>query len=840
MPDTGGIRGILRGFLPQGTSQDRFQREIPFVPPQTPGTAGIPSRFLLGACYGIVQVPTGPWFCRKCESQERAARVRCELCPHKDGALKRTDNGGWAHVVCALYIPEVQFANVLTMEPIVLQYVPHDRFNKTCYICEEQGRESKAASGACMACNRHGCRQAFHVTCAQMAGLLCEEEVLEVDNVKYCGYCKYHFNKMVSLEPGIPGSMDPSPDGSQMDPNGSRWIPPETAWIPAQMDPDGSRRILMDPSRGSTDPSPDGSRWIPMDPDGSLQRGSTDPGPDGSRWIPMDPPEAARIPLALPSQESADSASPDTALGGQGEQFLLQRGENRENREKEPRLWPPPVPGVTPVSVPSQGSSGHHEATKDSSEVARQEVKGRKSSGHGSSHKGKKTGSGKSSGGFGSAASGGTFQAAGPSCSSLQSSQDFVAFPKLEQEDEKFRKAASSSSSSHCSPLYEGPKGDVFEQKVIFSGFGSIMRFSTSAVSQQRARDASPVDYKASNALGGPSGGTAGTAGTGGRSHKGMPSLSAEEGEVLKEKKHKGSKKNKHGPGRPKGGKGKEVLGAQLAGSTSTSSSPFSGGSLVSSSVGNSSRSFSHPGNLPSLSMESPLLGSGMFSPEGSRWCSDPFSSLFQPFPAFSSLFQHFWPVSRAACTEPCPWTGGNPASLTFGIERISTNPISITLGRGGGRISRSPFASSIPASSSSSGSTTQVFSLAGSTFSLPSSHIFGSPLTSGLSLNPLLSQPESSRAGTSRSKRRDGNGQEAETSRNFYLQRPEQPGPVHPARPRLQHTLLSKSPPCKNSFGIENSLSTSSEVQRPLQPPAAGQALGQGPAQPQDSVASS
>ncbi|MBZ3868947.1 Protein AF-17 [Sciurus carolinensis] len=148
------------------------------------------------ACYGILQVPTGPWFCRKCESQERAVRVRCELCPHKDGALKRTDNGGWAHLVCALYIPEVQFANVLTMEPIVLQYVPHDRFNETCYICEEQGRESKAASGACMTCNRHGCRQASHVTCAQMVGLLCEEEVLEVDNVKYCGYCKYHFSKM--------------------------------------------------------------------------------------------------------------------------------------------------------------------------------------------------------------------------------------------------------------------------------------------------------------------------------------------------------------------------------------------------------------------------------------------------------------------------------------------------------------------------------------------------------------------------------------------------------------------------------------------------------------------
>ncbi|XP_061446442.1 protein AF-17 isoform X3 [Rhineura floridana] len=576
------------------------------------------------ACYGIVQVPTGPWFCRKCESQERAARVRCELCPHKDGALKRTDNGGWAHVVCALYIPEVQFANVLTMEPIVLQYVPHDRFNKTCYICEEQGRESKAASGACMTCNRHGCRQAFHVTCAQMAGLLCEEEVLEVDNVKYCGYCKYHFNKMKTSRHS----------------GGGPFIT----------------------GRRSRSASPAQEKHVSH----------------------HEKPKKSRKDKERPKQKHKKSSESPTSL----------------------------TLSSTPV-VTEKSSTNHHESSKETSEVIRSEVKGKKSSSHGTSHKAKKSGSGKSSAGFGSSSSSGTFTPAGTSCSSLPFSQDFVTFPKLEQqqpEEEKYRKPISSSSSSaHCSPLYEGQKSDVFEQKVIFSGFGSIMRFSTSAISQQRGRDASPVDYKVSNSVGGTSGGS-GTGGSG-SSHKRMPFLNMEEGEVLKEKKHKASKKSKHGPGRPKGSKNKEVPGAQLVGSTATSSSPFSGGSLVSSSIGGSSRIFSHVATLPSLSLESPLLGSGIYTSN-----KDPIS--------------HGGGVLRTVCSTPL-------SSSLLAHQGTSSLP----------QLTRSPFASTIPTASSSSVSTTQVFSLAGSTFSLPPSHIFGSPLTSGLSINPLLNQSESNRA---------------------------------------------------------------------------------------------
>nr|XP_050850858.1 protein AF-10 [Vespula vulgaris] len=175
------------------------------------------------ACYGIVTVPTGPWYCRKCESQERSARVRCELCPSKDGALKRTDQAGWAHVVCALYIPEVRFGNVTTMEPIILQLIPSERFSKSCYICEEQGRGSRANVGACMQCNKTGCRQQFHVTCAQALGLLCEEAGNYLDNVKYCGYCQHHYSKLKkggnvkTIPPYKPipadnGSSDSSPE----------------------------------------------------------------------------------------------------------------------------------------------------------------------------------------------------------------------------------------------------------------------------------------------------------------------------------------------------------------------------------------------------------------------------------------------------------------------------------------------------------------------------------------------------------------------------------------------------------------------------------------------------
>ncbi|XP_071066733.1 protein AF-17 isoform X1 [Dasypus novemcinctus] len=642
------------------------------------------------ACYGIVQVPTGPWFCRKCESQERAARVRCELCPHKDGALKRTDNGGWAHVVCALYIPEVQFANVLTMEPIVLQYVPHDRFNKTCYICEEQGRESKAASGACMTCNRHGCRQAFHVTCAQMAGLLCEEEVLEVDNVKYCGYCKYHFSKMEDY----PGSR------CEAGLEGPCWRLGDSCESGGWRAEAGLQNRFQKTSRhGSGGGGGGGSGGSSGFITGRRSR-STSPS----------------------TQQEKHPAHHERGQKKSRKDKERLKQKHKKRPESPPSILAPPVV-PTADKVSSCASSSHHEAGSQETSESSRDSKGKKSSSHSLSHKGKKLSSGKgvssftsassaSSSSSSSSSSGGPFQ---PAVSSLQSSPDFSAFPKLEQpEEDKYSKPVAPTPSAPPSPSApEPPKADLFEQKVVFSGFGPIVRFSTTTSGSSRVRAPSPGDYKSPHVSG--SGASAGT-------HKRMPTLSAAPAPAeetpetsLKEKKHKASKRSRHGPGRPKGSRNKEGAGglaaaslpsAQLAGFTATAASPFSGGSLVSSGLGGlASRTFGPPGNLPSLSLESPLLGAGIYTSN-----KDPIS--------------HGGGMLRAVCSTPL-------SSSLLGPPGTAALP----------RLSRSPFTSTLP-SSSASISTTQVFSLAGSTFSLPSTHIFGTPVGT---VNPLLTQAESS-----------------------------------------------------------------------------------------------
>ncbi|XP_056595389.1 bromodomain-containing protein 1b isoform X3 [Triplophysa dalaica] len=145
-------------------------------------------------CYGVPHIPEGRWLCRHCLNSP-SQQAACIFCPNKGGALKRTDDDRWGHVVCAIWVPEVGFTNTVFIEPIDgVANIPPARWKLTCYMCKKKG------VGACIQCSKANCYTAFHVSCAQKAGLYMKmEPVKEVTesggtsfSVKKTAYCCSH------------------------------------------------------------------------------------------------------------------------------------------------------------------------------------------------------------------------------------------------------------------------------------------------------------------------------------------------------------------------------------------------------------------------------------------------------------------------------------------------------------------------------------------------------------------------------------------------------------------------------------------------------------------------
>ncbi|KAL5598839.1 uncharacterized protein BROUX77_005872 [Berkeleyomyces rouxiae] len=115
-------------------------------------------------CYGVPFIPEGQWLCRKCQIIGRGIPT-CIFCPNTDGAFKQTNASKWAHLLCAMWIPEVSLGNHTFMEPVMeVEKVPKTRWRLSCYICKQR-------MGACIQCSNKSCFQAFHVTCARRARL---------------------------------------------------------------------------------------------------------------------------------------------------------------------------------------------------------------------------------------------------------------------------------------------------------------------------------------------------------------------------------------------------------------------------------------------------------------------------------------------------------------------------------------------------------------------------------------------------------------------------------------------------------------------------------------------
>ncbi|XP_037404530.1 titin-like [Triticum dicoccoides] len=143
-------------------------------------------------CYGnplAQSIPDGDWFCSLCSAgaagkKGKPARPPCRLCPARGGAMKRTTDGAWAHIACALLVPEVFFRDPDGREAIDCSLVPGRRFTRRCYICE-------SSRGCALECSQPRCDLGFHVSCG-LSGGLCIEYREEKGGGVVAGFCREH------------------------------------------------------------------------------------------------------------------------------------------------------------------------------------------------------------------------------------------------------------------------------------------------------------------------------------------------------------------------------------------------------------------------------------------------------------------------------------------------------------------------------------------------------------------------------------------------------------------------------------------------------------------------
>lgn len=131
-------------------------------------------------CYGIQNIDK--FICSPCK--DGAQNIHCALCLKSGGAMKKTTDNRWAHVICTFFTTDALFVDLVSMEPIDITKVKPPKKSLPCVFCNE-------TSGT-FTC--HKCKKGLHAPCG-LANNALIEETTEDSKIVFLGFCEKHVPK---------------------------------------------------------------------------------------------------------------------------------------------------------------------------------------------------------------------------------------------------------------------------------------------------------------------------------------------------------------------------------------------------------------------------------------------------------------------------------------------------------------------------------------------------------------------------------------------------------------------------------------------------------------------